>query len=118
MQLVAVLVPDAGKELAPHTLRRANGVQKAGDKAHVAHFQNEIPVQQLQALNGQAHRLGGHGVIHRADALQAHLVDLFKGVAFLARAVDVFRVIEPSAAARLHLGILGNGKGHVRLEGQ
>ncbi|SCJ08302.1 Uncharacterised protein [uncultured Blautia sp.] len=39
-------------------------------------------------------------------------------MALLAGAVDVFLIVVPAAAAGPHLGILGDGEGHVRLQRQ
>ena len=115
---MAVLVPDAGQELGPHRLPGAHGVKEARHKAHVADLQHEVPLCQGQAPQRQGHRLSGGGVVHGADALQAHLADLPEGVALLAGAVDVLHIIVASAAALLHLGVLGDGEGHIGLEGQ
>ena len=106
------------KSLGRAGLSCAHGVKEAGDKAHVADLQHEVPLRQGQALQGQGHSLGGGIIVHGADALQAHLADLPEGVALLAGAVDVLHVIVASAAAGLHLGVLGDGEGHIRLEGQ
>ena len=117
-ELVDVLVPDAGEQLGPHRLVGAHRVKEAGDKAHVAHFQHEVPLRQGQAPQGQGHHLGRGSGVHGADALQAHLADLPEGVALLAGAVDVLLVVIPAAAPRLHLGVLGDGEGHIRLQRQ
>ena len=117
-QLVAVLVPDAGEEPGPHRLPGAHGVQEAGDEAHVADLQHRVPLRQGQAPQGQGHHLGGGRPVHGADALQAHLPDLPEGAALPAGAVDVLRVVEAAARPRLHRGVLGDGEGHVRLQGQ
>lgn len=117
-QLMDVFVPDAGEEPGPHSLLGAHRVKEAGDEAHVADLQHEVPPGQGQAPQGQGHHLGRSGIIHGTDALQAHLTDLPEGMALLAGAVDVFLIVVPAAAAGPHLGILGDGEGHVRLQRQ
>ena len=115
---MGVPVPDTGQELGPDGLRSSHSVKKAGDKAHMAQPQHKVPARQRQALNRQRHRLGRDGAVHRADALQAHLADLPEGVALLAGAVDILGVVVAPAAALLHLGVLGDGEGHVGLQRQ
>ena len=113
-----VLVPDAGEQPGPHRLVGAHRVKEAGDKAHVADLQHEVPLRQGQTPQGQGHHLGRGSGVHGADALQAHLADLPEGVALLAGAVDVLLVVIAAAAAGRHLGVLGDGEGHVRLQRQ
>ena len=118
LKLMLIFLPDAGQKPGTGGLRRAYGIQKTGHKSHVARLQGEGPPGQGQALQGQRNRLGRDAVIHRADTLQTDLADFLEGVAFLAGAVYIFRVIVATAALRLHLGVFGDGEGDIRLEGQ
>ena len=111
-------VPDTAEQPGPGGLRRAHGVQQSRHKAHMAGLQHEVPARQSQALSRQGHRLGGNGVVHPAHTLQPHLADLLKGMALLAGAIDVLRVVKPPAAPLLKLGVLGDGERHIRLQRQ
>ena len=118
LQIVGALVADAGQKPGTDGLGGPHGVQQSRHKAHVAQLQHKLPVCQRQTLQGQGDGLHRDRVIHGADALQTHLPDLPEGMAFLTGTVDIFRIVKPPAAAGFHLGVFGNGKGHIRFEGQ
>ena len=61
--------------------------------------------------------LGRSGIIHGTDALQAHLADLREGVAFPAGAADLLCIIILFAFPGGGLGVLGDRKRYVRLDG-
>ena len=84
----------------------------------MAHFQHPIGPQRIQRPRRQTHRLLHLCFAHRTQHLKAHLADLFKGVALGGRAVDVLVIVVAQGLAGGGLRRLGNGEGHVRLEGQ
>ena len=84
----------------------------------MAQLQHKVPARQRQALYCQGPHLRRDGLVHRADALQAHLADLLEGVALLAGTVDVLGIVVPAAVPRLYPGVFGDGECDVRLQGQ
>ena len=92
-------------------------VQQAGQVAHVADFQHGGHIQRGQALQGQPHHGGLLVGVHRAHALQSHLVDGLEGVALAAGAADLFIIIEALALPCRGLSRLGNGQRYVGLDG-
>ena len=72
----------------------------------------------LQRPGRQADRLLDFQLFHLAQQFKAHLGDFLERVALRRGAVDVLVVIIFQRFARGGLCRLGNGKGHVRLEGQ
>ncbi len=113
-----VVIADTAEQMRPHRLRRADGVQQSGDKAHMAEFQRKCLPGQGKTLDRQRDRLCRDAVIHRADALQPHLADFLERMALLRGAVYIFQVIKPPALSRLHRGVFGDGQRHIRLECQ
>ena len=90
---------------------------KAGQVAHVADFQHGGHIQRGQALQGQPHHGGLLVGVHRAHALQSHLVDGLEGVALAAGAADLLIIIKALALPCCGLGRLGDGQRYVGLDG-
>ena len=116
--LVSILYTQLFQQLCAGGIRHAQRVEQAEQVAHVAHFQHPIGPQRIQRPRRQTHRLLHLCFAHRTQHLKAHLADLFKGVALGGRAVDVLVIVVAQGLAGGGLRRLGNGEGHVRLEGQ
>ena len=117
MQAVGVFVPQLLQQRRTDSLRRTDGIQQTGDVPHVADLQHGGHLQRRQTLQRQPHHLRLLGVIHRAHALQTHLVDGLEGVALPAGPADLFIIIITLALAGRGLGVLRNGQRHIRLDG-
>ena len=117
-QLVGVFLPQLFQQLCAGGIRHAQRVEQAEQVAHMAHFQHPLGPQRIQRPRRQTHRLLHLCFAHRTQHLKAHLADLFKGVALGGRAVDILVIVVAQGLAGGGLRRLGNGEGHVRLEGQ
>ena len=117
MQFMGIFLVEQFQQPSPGRLGHLQIVQQAGDKTHVADFQHRGYLQRCQTLQRQPDHLRLGRRIHRAHALQAHLVDGLEGVALPAGTADLFIIIEALALPRRRLGRLGNGQRHVRLDG-
>ena len=111
-------IPNTGDQLLAALLRRTYGIQKARNKAHMAHLQQVRPPSPLQTLDGQANHFSRGSVIHRTHALQAHLADFLKGMAFQAGPVHSFTVVILGTLLCADLPVFGNGQRHIRLQRQ
>ena len=117
MQLVGVFIAQQLQQARAGGGIHMQGVQQGGHKAHVADFQHGGNFQAGQAFQRKAHNLGLFGSANRTDALQAHLADFREGVAFPAGAADLLCIIILFAFPGGGLGVLGNRKRYVRLDG-
>ena len=84
----------------------------------MAHFQHPFGAQLTQRLHHQPDGLLHFGFAHPAQHFQAHLGNLLEGVALGGGTIDVFVVVVTQGLAGGGMGRLGDGQGHVRLEGQ
>ena len=84
----------------------------------MADLQHPARFQGFEGAGSQLHNLPHPGLVHCADVFQPHLGDLLEGMALGRGAVDVLAVIIFQGLALFGLGRLGDGEGHVRLEGQ
>ena len=116
-QLVGVLGAQEIKQLRACLGGDMQRVQQAGQVAHVADFQHGGHIQRGQALQGQPHHGGLLVGVHRAHALQSHLVDGLEGVALAAGAADLLIIIKALALPCRGLGRLGDGQRYVGLDG-
>ena len=117
MQLVGVFIAQQLQQARAGGGIHMQGVQQGGHKAHMADFQHGGNFQAGQAFQRKAHNLGLFGSANRTDALQAHLADLREGVAFPAGAADLLCIIILFAFPGGGLGVLGDRKRYVRLDG-
>ena len=116
-QLVGVLGAQEIEQLRACLGGDMQRVQQAGQVAHVADFQHGGHIQRGQALQGQPHHGGLLVGVHRAHALQSHLVDGLEGVALAAGAADLLIIIKALALPCRGLGRLGDGQRYVGLDG-
>ena len=116
-QLVGVLGAQEIEQLRTCLGGDMQRVQQAGQVAHVADFQHGGHIQRGQALQGQPHHGGLLVDVHRAHALQSHLVDGLEGVALAAGAADLLIIIKALALPCRGLGRLGDGQRYVGLDG-
>ena len=115
---MGILLPQLFQQLCPGGVWHAQRIEQAEQIAHVADFQHPLGAQCIQRLCRQTHSLLHLGFAHFADDLKAHLADFLEGMALSRGTVDIFVVVVAQGLAGGGLGRLGNGQGHVRLEGQ
>ena len=115
---MSVFLAQLFQQLCPGGVWHAQRIEQAEQIAHVADFQHPFSTQRVQRLCRQTHGLLHLSFAHPADDLKAHLADFLEGMALSRGAVDVLVVVVAQGLAGGGLGRFGNGKGHVRLEGQ
>ena len=117
-QAMGTFAADLLQQCGPQGIFYLQRIQQTGEKAHVGQFQPKFGATQGQSVQCQPQLIPNILLGKGAHALQTHLVDLHKGVAFPTGTVDLFVVVVLFALTGGGLDVFGDGQGHIGLEGQ